>query len=148
MVRTPLGFNACEMKFGLVHGRREELQSTPERAAKIHAYEDSSFKIMSFDSLAEELRNRTGLYICSRANSYIRFLSKEYVDDTFLSWMEPEHIALTDELAEAIQTQSFKNSHGHRNGKLVNIVNYALERVNRIKDRGGQTNRLGQRRKK
>jgi len=97
-IRKPLGRNPVYMKFVLVHGRRAEYRNNEQRRALIAAKEADDFKIMTFDSLAENLQSKHDLYVAARRNEYIDVLSDVFLDESMFAWMQPEQIRISEKL--------------------------------------------------
>lgn len=130
-IRKPLASNPCKMRYILIHGRRNEL-STDIRRKKINSYQDSNTRIMSFDSLAENLEAKHKLYIGSKINSGIKILSNSYVDDSFISWLDPQDISVSHALEKDILRCSYQNSHiSDGNGGFVSAVTKNLPLMRR-----------------
>ena len=84
MARNPT-FN----KYVLVYGRRGEYEGNEDRRRLVRASETDDFKIITFDSLAEDLTRKYPLSIGSRHNQYIDILTDEITEPGLYSWMEP-----------------------------------------------------------
>jgi hypothetical protein len=102
ILRTPLERNPCEFKYILVLGRRDEYSAIDKKINIIKAHEDSNFKIMSFDSLAEDINRRKPLYLGVKKNDYIEIHSKKFVGENIFSWLPPDCIRINKELRQDI----------------------------------------------
>jgi hypothetical protein len=100
LVRKPLERNPTFMKYVLVMGRRAEYSENEVRRRLIRSLEQPDFKILSFDSLAENLPHKHELYVAARKNSFIDILNDEFLDETIFSWMQPEQIRISAKLKE------------------------------------------------
>ena len=102
ILKTPLERNPCEFKYILVLGRRDEYSTIEKKRNIIKAHEDLDFKIMSFDSLAEDIKRRQPLYVGVRKNDYIEIHSKKFVSENIFSWLHPDCIRINEELRQDI----------------------------------------------
>ena len=90
-----------DIKFILVYGRRAEFQSTKIRRALIDSQQREDFRIMSFDSLVEDLPSKEPLYLGVRRNAYVDICSDAFLSDTPFCALEPENICVTQSLLDA-----------------------------------------------
>ena len=102
VVRTPLSENHTFMKYILVFGRRSEYKGSAIRRRLVAAQETDEFKIMTFDSLIEDLASKRELYVGARRNEFIQILSDKFVEDSIFAWMEPETLQISTALKGAI----------------------------------------------
>lgn len=102
LVRTPLSENPTFMKYVLVFGRRSDYQGSAIRRRLVAAQETDDFKIMTFDSLIEDLASKRELYVGARRNEFIQILSDKFVGDSIFAWMEPETLQISSALKRAI----------------------------------------------
>ena len=112
-LRHPLGQNPCFMKYILVIGRRREYEENELRRATIRAKEREDFKILTYDSLMENLDRKFPLYVGSRTNSGIDLLSDKLVGSSIFGWLAPELIGVNNVLLEQIKahrTNEYRNS--------------------------------------
>ncbi len=102
--------NKTYNKFVLVYGRRAEYGTNEIRRGLIRAQERSDFKIMTFDSLAEDLEHKDELMLGIRRNEYIDLIN-EVCDDLAFRWLEPTKIRVTEAHREKIRgvTPAFAN---------------------------------------
>jgi Domain of unknown function (DUF4263) len=94
LIRVPLGQNPLYPKFVLVYGRRSEYGNSRKRRNLIAAKESHDLKILTFDSLVEDLQAKNDLYVGSRRNEFIDVVSDVFLDESMFSWMEPEQIRI------------------------------------------------------
>src|SRR5262249_55592412 len=71
LVRVPLAENPTFMKYVLVFGRRSEYANNEIRRRRVAAQETAEFKILTFDSLIEDLASKRDLYLGARRNEFI-----------------------------------------------------------------------------
>ena len=102
--------NKTYNKFVLVYGRRAEYGTNDIRRGLIRAQERPDFKIMTFDSLAEDLEHKDELMLGIRRNEYIDLIN-EVCDDIAFRWLEPTEIRVTEAHREKIRslTPAFAN---------------------------------------
>ncbi|AMD56874.1 hypothetical protein AWN88_00910 [Agrobacterium tumefaciens] len=87
---VPLANNPVEHKYVLVYGRRGEYIGNEIRRSKIAALVKSSgIKIMSFDSLAEDLSGKPPVNIGIRKNEYIDVIGDELMKPEACAFIEP-----------------------------------------------------------
>lgn len=116
-VRKPLGSNPAYMKYVLVIGRRSEYAGNDTRRQLVKAKEAEDFKIITYDSLMEDLKFKFPLYIAARRNDYVDILSDELVGESMFAWMEPEQIRVGALLLDKIKnhrTNHFRTDGGKR----------------------------------
>lgn len=126
-LRTPLSYTPVNIKYVLVFGRRAEIESNSRRLAKVRAQERDDFRLMSFDSLASDLRNKSGLYIAAKRTNYIKILNDEFMDDTMFGWMGPETIKMSSALRAQIEGSRGASSYRFVNGKSVAAIDHYLD---------------------
>lgn len=95
LVRTPLTRNATYPKFVLVTGRRAEYSKNAIRRSLIAAQEADDFKIMTFDSLVENLESKHDLYVGVRHNEYIDIVSDVFLNESMFAWMPADQIRIS-----------------------------------------------------
>ncbi len=98
MVRNPT-YN----KYVLVFGRRSEYASNKDRRRLVRAMEADDFKILTFDSLAEDLRGKYKLSVGSRHNQFIDILTDEITEPALYSWVEPTQLRVSKALYKKIK---------------------------------------------
>ncbi|WP_417241392.1 Shedu anti-phage system protein SduA domain-containing protein [Celeribacter sp.] len=125
MAKHPTAF-----KFVLVHGRRAEIENSPQRKQLVKSYETPNFKIMSFDSLVENLNGNYPLNIGVRHNEYIDVFGDEICDGQMVSWMEPTHLRVSETLHEILKAGSAAPKQiSMQNGKPVDSWVRASETI-------------------
>jgi hypothetical protein len=105
-VPSYMAMNPTNCKFVLVHGRRNEYSGNADRRRLIQSYEEDDFKIMSFDSLAENLVSKHKLMIGVRHNSFIDVLGDEVVSGSMFGWMEPTQLRVSAKFLEILKNGS------------------------------------------
>ncbi len=93
MARNPTHF-----KFVLVIGRRGEYEDNEVRRSLIQAQERDDFKIITYDSLVENLDHKYSLYVVSRHNEYLDIMSDELCDTGIFSWIDPSQLRVSQQL--------------------------------------------------
>lgn len=100
LIRTPLTENPMHPKFVLVHGRRAEYADNKLRRSLIAAQESADFKILTFDSLVEDLRSKGDLYLGVRRNEFIDIISDKFVGENIFRWMPSEQLRIGTKLCD------------------------------------------------
>lgn len=102
-LRVPVGMsrNPCYIKYVLVHGRRSEFEKSALRSSLIRAQEREDFKILSFDSLAEDIQKKSDLYIGVRKNEFIEIISDRFVSDSIFVWMDKSCLRIGQKLKDS-----------------------------------------------
>ena len=120
-----------EVKFVLVYGRRSEFESNRMRRAKIAAQETEDLRIISFDSLVEDLATKEDLYLAVRRNEFVDILSDRFISETPFVYLEPENIRISRDLLASTESALEKDyqfvefANGSRESKALT----ALRRV-------------------
>lgn len=94
--------NPCHVKYVLVHGRRSEFEGSDLRRGIIHAHERDDFKILSYDSLMEDIAWKNDLYLGVRKNNRFEITSTNFVDEQIFSWVEPTSLRINKDLRDDI----------------------------------------------
>jgi hypothetical protein len=131
-MRVPLGDNPTFMKYVLVYGRRAEYAGNPVRRRLVAAQEDDDFKILTFDSLAEDLVAKHDLYVGVRKNEYVEIISNQFVSENMFYWMDPSALRINAALKENIL--SAKGSWFHHNAHGL-VLEHALPLIKVVGDR-------------
>lgn len=120
------------VKFVLVYGRRSEFERNGMRRDKIAAQERDDLRIMSFDSLAEDLASKERLYLAIRRNEFIDILSDRFVSEEPFVHMEPENIQISRKLLASAKSALKK---GYRYVEFANGRNrsQALTSLSRVR---------------
>jgi hypothetical protein len=127
-VRRPLAHNPCYMKFVLVMGRRAEYENDDTRRRLVKAKEADDFKIITYDSLLENIRFKFPLFVAARHNEFIDVLSDDLVDDSIFGWMEPERIRVSSSLLDKIKAHR-SNSHRMDGGEVREVFRFVENRL-------------------
>jgi len=94
--------NPTYNKYVLVFGRRAEYAGNEDRRRQVKAVETDDFKIITFDSLAEDLSKKYALTIGSRHNQFIDILTDEITEPGMFAWMEPTRLRVSKSLHEKL----------------------------------------------
>ena len=111
--------NPTNNKYVLVFGRRSEYASNVDRSRLIAASESHDFKIITFDSLAEDLDWKYELTVESRHNEFIDILTDEIVDPSLYAWVEPTQLRVSKILYDKIKNGPRSNHMVFENGKQL-----------------------------
>jgi hypothetical protein len=84
--------NPTYNKYVLVFGRRSEYVDNEDRRRLVGASETDDFKIITFDSLAEDLEGKYEVSIGSHHNQFIDILTDEITNPALYSWVEPTQL--------------------------------------------------------
>ena len=92
--------------------------------------EDDDFKIITFDSLVEDLEWKNELSIGSRHNQFIDILTDEIIDPALYSWVEPTQLRVSkilyDKIKDGPRSQHYVFDH---KGKRVETLTRAAKLV-------------------
>lgn len=94
--------NPTYCKYVLVFGRRAEYAGNQDRRRLVRACETDDFKIVTYDSLAEDLLSKFELSVASRHNQFIDILTDEITNPALYAWMEPSQIRVSKALYEKL----------------------------------------------
>lgn len=97
-IKKPISNTPVEIKYVLVTGRRSEYEDSEDKIHTIRSFESGNFKIMSFDSLSENVRNNEELYLGVRRQGSIEIRSRKVLDTTFLGWCDDSDFQLNAEI--------------------------------------------------
>lgn len=97
-LKKPIEQAPVTIRYVLVTGRRSEYENSPEKIRLINSYEDHDFKIMSFDSLAENIEHNCELYLGIRKQGSIEIQTKTLINKNIFDWCDESTIHLTNEL--------------------------------------------------
>ncbi|MDC5397669.1 Shedu anti-phage system protein SduA domain-containing protein [Acinetobacter baumannii] len=115
-LKKPITNTPVYMKYILVFGRRSEIEESDLRLSRVKSYEDDDFKIMTFDSLCEDIARKYPLYKGVKKSGYIEIHNENVLEPEMFSWVQPNEIqikqALKDNLLLSYQTtlDSINNS--------------------------------------
>jgi len=122
--------NPINCKYVLVFGRRAEYQDSELRRSLIRAEERDDFKIISFDSLAEDLEDKSDLYVGVRRNEFIDIQNDDVINDKLFIWTDPHMLTVNEMLYEKIKAKVAMNTptpFGFSGHLLSNFHSNALE---------------------
>lgn len=131
-LKTPIINTPINIKYVLVHGRRSETEKNEIRLRKINSEQRDDFKIMSFDSLSENIKSKDALYIGVKKNNHIEIQSDKFVGESLFSWLEPDMIKINDNLATDMENfrgkiNTFHPSSPKTGGKSIRTIDYFLD---------------------
>lgn len=133
-IRLPavMARNPTYNKYVLVFGRRAEYAENEERRLLIKGQETGDFKIITYDSLVENLKFKHDLFVGVRLNNHIKLLSETLVDDALFSWMDPSQISVSAALHDAIVAATpSQTRRGDGTGAVVETLGYVAPRLRR-----------------
>ena len=99
--------NPTYNKYVLVFGRRSEYTNNDIRRSLISAQEREDFKIITFDSLAEDIEHRNELSIGMRRNEFIDILTDEITDSRLYRWVEPTQLRVSKTLRAKLTREGY-----------------------------------------
>lgn len=99
-IKKPISNTPVDIKYVLVTGRRSEYEDSEDKIHTVRSYESDNFKIMSFDSLSENVRNNEELYLGVRKQGSIEIRSKKVLDTAFLQWCDDSDFQLNPEIKQ------------------------------------------------
>jgi len=117
MARNPTYF-----KYVLVFGRRAEYAGNEDRRRLINATETDNFKVITYDSLSEDLEHKFEVAIGSRHNQFIDILTDEIVSPTMYCWVEPTQLRVSAALHERLKNSTDSSARVLVNGTLVSAL--------------------------
>ena len=119
-LRVPEGMtrNPCYIKYVLVHGRRSEYEKNEQRAALIRGQERDDFRIMSYDSLLEDLMNKSDAYVGIRKNEVYEILTPRFVSDNIFVWMDNSYLRISQTLKDQIEANRHRWFHHSMKGGM------------------------------
>lgn len=100
-LKKPLPDNPMEIKYILVTGRRSEYEGDQTKIQKIRSFEDDCFKIMSFDSLKEDVNNKNELHVGIKKHDHIDIISNTLISTNFLEWCDESDFRLSRSIKDA-----------------------------------------------
>lgn len=111
-IRHPVGMtrNPTYNKYVLVFGRRDEYADNETRRMLVKAQEADDLKIITYDSLAEGLTQKSELFMGVRMNSHIKILGDTLADDSIFGWIDPTQVSVNDALHAAIVAATPSNT--------------------------------------
>lgn len=115
-IKKPISNTPVEIKYVLVTGRRHEYENSEDKIHAIRSFESDNFKIMSFDSLAENVRNNEELYLGVRKQGSIEIRSKDVLDTNFLGWCDDSDFMLNQEIKDLFIKHLESKKEAYENG--------------------------------
>jgi Domain of unknown function (DUF4263) len=100
MIQVPphMAVNPTYNKYVLVFGRRSEYFGNETRRSLVRAQEREDLKIITFDSLAENLERKHEVSIGVRHNEFIDIITDEITDADLYGWVEPTQLRVSKTL--------------------------------------------------
>lgn len=135
MMTFPQVVDPGEVKFVLVYGRRSEFENNRMRRAKIAAQEMADLRVISFDSLVENLAAKDDLYLGVRHHEFVDILSDRFISETPFVYLEPENIRINRDLLASAQAalatdyQFVEFANGSRQSKALTALSRARVRT-------------------
>lgn len=117
--------NPTYNKFVLVFGRRSEYEGNEIRRSLISGQERDDFKIITFDSLAEDIEHKYELSIGIRHNEYIDILTDEITNPALYSWVESTQLQVSKTLHDKLANGPGSNHYVMKDGKRVEACKHA-----------------------
>jgi hypothetical protein len=122
--------NPTYNKYILVFGRRSEYATNEIRRSLIKGQEREDFKIITFDSLAEDIEHKHEVSVGIRRNEFIDILTDEITSSGLYAWVEPTQLSVSkklhDKLANGPKSQHYVMDD---NGRVEEAFRYASDRV-------------------
>jgi len=122
-IKKPVWAAPVSIKYVLVTGRRKEYADNKDRISTIHSYEEEDFKIMSFDSLMENVDNNIELYLGVRKPNRIELRSKKLLSLDFLGWCDDADFHLNEELKFKFLKELNESKESAKSSKLFGRLN-------------------------
>jgi len=91
----------------------------------ISSQERDDFKIITFDSLAEDIEHKYELSIGVRHNEFIDILNDEITDPGLYAWVEPTQLQVSKALHDKLANGPGSNYYVMEDGKRVDACKYA-----------------------
>lgn len=137
-IKKPISNTPIEIKYILVTGRRSEYENSEDKIHTIRSYESNDFKIMSFDSLSENVRNNEELYLGVRKQGSIEIKSNKLLDTEFLYWCDESDFLLHEDLKELflkhLESKKATYENGSGLGRLgIQQIEKVIDRVSNMK---------------
>jgi hypothetical protein len=118
--------NSCFIKYILVHGRRSEYESSEMRRSLIREKERDGLRILSFDSLCENLNKKYPLYLGIKKNTHLEVKSTQFLGESLFTYLDPTFLRVTDEL----KNDALANRDRWRHIRIVSQAQkYAMDEV-------------------
>ena len=117
--------NPTYNKYVLVYGRRAEYEKDHIRRSLIVSEEQDDFKIVTFDSLAEDVEHKSEVSIGVRHNEFIDILTDEITSPSLYAWVEPSQLRVSKKLQDKLANGPGSNHYLTDGGKRVEAFKYA-----------------------
>ena len=133
-------FNPTYNKYVLVFGRRAEYGENEIRRSMVKGMERDDFKIITYDSLAEDLEHKYQLSIGVRRNEFIDILTDEITNSGMYAWVEPTKLRVSERLFDRLKNGPKSNI--RLVPERLEAHQYAADKV-RVRKGGGDTEPQG-----
>lgn len=120
--------NPTYRKYVLVIGRRSEYEANEERRRIVKSAEAEDLKIITFDSLLEDLESKPDLSVGSRHNEFMDILTDQVTSPTMYAWIEPTQLRVSKTLHAQLKAGNSSCLKQTDEG-LVDALAYAASRV-------------------
>jgi hypothetical protein len=121
--------NPTYNKYVLVFGRRSQYEGNENRRRLVRTSEHEDFKIITFDSLMEDLSAKPKVSIGSRHNQYIDILTDEITNPSLYSWVEPTRLRVSKKLHEKLKNGPRSQHYVLDNGNQIEALTHAAPLV-------------------
>lgn len=130
-LKKPITNTPVYIKYILVFGRRSEIEDSTLRLSKVKSYEDDDFKIMTFDSLCEDIQRKYPLYKGIKKSGYIEIHNETMLEEDTFSWIQPNEVRIKQSLKDSFLTyyQTTLDSVNSSNGPLKAVRKLKYERL-------------------
>ena len=130
-LKKPIKDTPVYMKYILVFGRRSEIEGSEIRRNLVKSYEDFDFKIMTFDSLYEDITRKHPLYKGVKKSGYIEIYNEMILEPEFFPWVEPNEMKIKQNLKDALLSsyQKSLNSINNSENSMKALVQTKYERL-------------------
>ena len=112
LLTFPQLIDPVEIRFVLVYGRRSELQASKLRRSLIESQQREDLRIISFDSLAEDLSSKAPLCLAAMHNEYIDLIADELVCIDPFERIPPESLRASRSLLGAAMDEADSAANG------------------------------------
>jgi Domain of unknown function (DUF4263) len=115
--------NPTHNKYVLVFGRRSEYAGNEIRRSLVSAQERDDFKIITFDSLAEDIEHKHEVSIGVRHNEFIDILTDEITSQGLYLWVEPTQLRVSKTLHDRLVNGPRSTGYHMEGGKDTRQIN-------------------------
>jgi hypothetical protein len=100
-LKKPIPDTPVYIKYVLVFGRRSEIDGNKKRLNMIKTHEGEDFKIMTFDSLAEDISRKDRLYLGVKKSGHVEIHSTDLIDIELFRWNQMSDLRVREQLKSA-----------------------------------------------